>query len=220
LGPDPEIGGDTLGPDPGILVAAASGRSQNLQPAEALASTREPEAGMPNRLARARGYAPTEASVGTAGIWDDALAGDSLTALISWAMDGHVLGSLPAIHAFLPDMDRLFRLERHDVLRRGCAAQRASLYTVDGHEPSCGRAGGRDSLDDGRAAGAGRPQAPAAWGVLGPETTAPASTVMTLLQVLQRMRRIRLSDLLIRYRVAGLTAIADELHGSLGAPRP
>jgi hypothetical protein len=49
-----------LDPTQESWVAAASGRSQNLQPAEALASTREPEAGMPNRLARARGYAPTK----------------------------------------------------------------------------------------------------------------------------------------------------------------
>jgi hypothetical protein len=49
--------------------------------------------------------------------------------------DCHILGPLPAIHAFLPDTDRLFRLERKYVFRRVGAAERALLATVDGHEP-------------------------------------------------------------------------------------
>jgi len=49
--------------------------------------------------------------------------------------DRNIHGPLPAIHAFLPDTDRLFWLERDDDLRRIGEAERALLSTVDGHEP-------------------------------------------------------------------------------------
>ena len=67
---------------------------------------------------------------------------------------------------------------------------RSAPSTVTNH--SCGRVGGRDGFAEGRAAG---PEPAAGSCRLGNSfelgTTAPACTVMTLLQVLQRMRRIR-----------------------------
>jgi hypothetical protein len=69
---------------------------------------------------------------------------------------------------------------------------RSTPSTATNH--SCKPEGGRAGLDEGTEAGAEAARTPdsgrreASWG---PETTSPPCNVMTLPQVLQRMRRIR-----------------------------
>ena len=128
------------------------------------------------------------------GAGGDGPAGGSLSAVISWAMIATSLGrfqpSIPSFQTWI-DCSGL-----HDTMYFAASVQlsgpRSAPSTDTNH--SWRPESGRESLDEGRgggvepaeAAGSGRLEASA-----GPGTTSPACTVMTLPQVLQRMRRIR-----------------------------
>ncbi len=120
-------------------------------------------------------------------------------------------------------MDRLFRPARHNVLGRIGAAKRPVLHPVDGHEPLVQprrrarqfRRGARGRRRTGPNAGLRPPRE-----ILRTRDHLASLHRDDVVAGLAADAKNPLSDLLIRYGVAGLTAIADELHGSLEAPWP
>ena len=146
LGPDPGIGGGTgLGPEPGAGGAnsrpdpACGNFGPEPEPPVGKGFGLEPGARFPDRrIGRPRRGAKRGRSAG-ARRWGQPIRrwSDGRSPQITDFLgdNRNILGPFPAIHAFLPDTDRLFWLERHDDLRRIGAAERALLSTVDGHEP-------------------------------------------------------------------------------------
>jgi hypothetical protein len=216
LGPDPGTGGGAFGPDPGMGGDATFGPDPGMdgdsfspepgcgsfgpkpEPPAGGGLGLGPEARNPGTaLASAeagRGVDDKSARPGAAGACGDGPTGGRLSSLISWAMIATSLGafqpSMPSFQTWT-DCSGL-----RDTMYLAASAQLSgpcsTPSTATNH--SCSPEGGREGFDEGRAADAELARTPDSGRLeesCGPAITSPACTVMTLPQVLQRMRRIR-----------------------------
>jgi hypothetical protein len=128
------------------------------------------------------------------GAGGDGPTGGRLSVLISWAMIATSLGrfqpSMPSFQTWT-DCSGL-----RDTMYFAASVQLSGPCSTPSTDTnhSCRPEGGREGLDEGRKGDAAPAEAPGSGRLeesAGPGTTSPACTVMTLPQVLQRMRRIR-----------------------------
>jgi len=202
LGPDPGMGGGpTLGPEPGTL-------GDGLRPEPGCGSfaleTKPPAGGgfglapgarTPGARSAGEGAEPGADEVPVrAGAGGGVLAAPSSSAAISWATiatsSGRFQPSMPSFQTWTDcsGLRETMNFAASVQLSGPCSAPSTEM------NHSCGPEGGRKGFEEGtetdaelaRALASGRREA--SWG---PGITSPACTVMTLLQVLQRMRRIR-----------------------------